>query len=141
MAITHSNIITVQHSGIYNDAEGDDVYILSNSGLSSIDSNATIFIEDHLGDNKLLLQQGLYITQATVSLNSLQLNLNTGTSITLVNAENFSFINGGSPHQPGIELNYTDMLSTLFDLSIMDNSITETINNAVIIGISDIIAL
>lgn len=118
MAIDDGNIITVQHSGTYSDGAGDDVYVLSGSGLSALDANANILITDGSGANKLLLEGGLSITSSSVFADAVQFNLSNGSVVQVLAASSFTFFNGGSPSVPGAELSYAAMVSTVLGVTL-----------------------
>jgi len=126
MALNDSNIIIVQHSGTYSDGAGDDIYLLSGLGLSAVDANAQILINDGAGENKIFLEGGLSISSSTVFADALQLTLSNNAVVQVLASSNFTFYTGGSLTSPGDNSSYADMVSSVLGVSVPTGSASVT---------------
>ena len=80
--------------GIVGKGEGNDIYVFSSN---LIDANASITISDTQGNNSLQLIGGLSITDSIIASDTMQLTLNNGTTVTVLNAGSLEYIIGGDP--------------------------------------------
>lgn len=88
-----SSHIVVQR-GVVSAGSGNDDYIIS---PVLTDSNTSITITDDQGNNRIHLIEGLTITSSKVASNAIQLELSNGADITILGADNFTFMTGGNP--------------------------------------------
>ena len=122
-------------SGKYRGLSGDDTYIIS----SAIQGNIKSSIVDTSGDNIIELVPGLKIISSKFSSNSIRLNLEGGSEITINNADKYIFKLGGNSviGKSGKKLDYKDLLIEFTGSSTLTTSVVDGKDNYTVEEIDD----
>ena len=103
-AVIESTMDTlVVQRGITGKGSGHDTYVLSNNW---IEAGAEITITD-TGNNTIQFIDGLEVASSMVAPNALMLTLSNGATVTVLDADEYTFEVGGNPLENGQSNNYT----------------------------------